>query len=324
LQRWRKPSIKIVFPLYLFKSSKNKASFDSLLAIMTVKNSKRSDQMSKLREKMKMDLELKGYASNTQTAYLKSVEKFALYHGRSPDLLGTDEIKQYLHYLITTMKVSHSYISTAYSALKFFYETTLGREWNMKEIPRSKKPKKLPVILSPSEIQDIFEAINNPKHKAILMTIYGGGLRASEVAHLKVTDIDSKNMTIRVNQGKGKKDRYTLLSQKNLNVLREYWSYYHPHDWLFPGIPITNSISTRSIQKIFEKAKDEAGIKKPVSAHTLRHCFATHLLEQGISLYHIQHLLGHSNPKTTNVYIHLTRRDILSVKSPLDLMEELR
>lgn len=280
--------------------------------------------MSKLREKMKMDLELKGYASSTQTAYLKSVEKFALYHRKSPDLLGTDEVKQYLHYLITTMKVSHSYISTAYSALKFFYETTLRRDWNMKEIPRSKKPKKLPVILSPSEIQDIFESISNPKHKAILMTTYGGGLRASEVAHLKVTDVDSKNMTIRVDQAKGKKDRYTLLSQKNLNVLREYWSYYHPHDWLFPGNPINNPISTRSIQRVFEKAKDKVGIKKPVSVHTLRHCFATHLLEQGISLYHIQHLLGHSNPKTTNIYIHLTRRDILSVKSPLDLMEELR
>lgn len=276
--------------------------------------------MTKLREKMRMDLELKGYSPSTQTSYLRHVKNFAINYGKSPDLLGTDEIKEYLHHIIISKKYSYSYLSNAYSALKFFYQTTLEREWDMKKIPRYKKPKRLPVILSSEEIRNIINVTQNIKHRAILMTIYGAGLRVSEAANLKVTDIDSKNMNIRIEQGKGKKDRYTLLSEENLKILRDYYKYYQPQYWLFPGNPPHKPISTRSIQKIFEKAKNKAEIKKNVSVHTLRHCFATHLVEAGISLYHIQHLLGHSNPNTTNIYIHLTRRDILSVKSPLDMI----
>ena len=155
------------------------------------------------------------------------------------------------------------------------------------------------------------------------MTIYGAGLRISEVVNLTVEDIDSNNMQIRVQQGKGKKDRYTLLSQTNLDLLRDYWKIYRPVKWLFPGRNPNNPFSTRSVQRIFKETCEKAGVKKKATVHTLRHCFATHLLQAGISVYHIQQLLGHSSPKTTSAYIHLTRRDILNVKSPLNLMKEI-
>lgn len=276
--------------------------------------------MSILRENMIRDMQLKGYSPNTQSAYVNHIKKYVEYFNKSPDRLGIEEIKQYLHYLIIIKKVSKSYVNSAYSALRFLYETTLKREWNIKEIPRVKKSKKLPVILSVSEVEQIFTETNNLKHKAILMTIYAAGLRVSEVANLRISDIDSKNMQIRIRQGKGEKDRYTILSYENLKILRDYWKYYQTKEWLFPGNPPDRPISTRSIQKIFKNAKDKAGIKKDATVHTLRHCFATHLLESGVDIYHIQHLLGHTNPKTTSIYIHLTRKDVLNIKSPLDLM----
>lgn len=233
---------------------------------------------------------------------------------------GGEEIKEYLHYLITVKKVSHSYVKTVYSALKFFYEVTLQRDWCMKGIPRSKKPKKLPVVLSKPELNDLFNAVTNLKHRAILVTIYAAGLRISEAVNLKVSDIDSKNMQIPVVQGKGQKDRYTLLSPKNLEILRDYWKYHHPTEWLFPGNTADKPISTGSIQKAFKSAKIKAGIKKEATVHTLRHSFATHLVEAGTSIYHIQQLMGHTSPKTTSVYIHISRKDILQVRSPFDSM----
>ena len=176
------------------------------------------------------------------------------------------------------------------------------------------------MVLAQSEIKDLFNAVINLKHRTILITIYAAGLRVSEAANLKVTDIDSRNMQIRVVQGKGQKDRYTMLSPKNLEVLRDYWKYYHPKDWLFPGNPMDKPISTRTIQKVFKTAKTKAGIKKEATVHTLRHSFATHLVEAGTSIFHIQQLMGHTNPKTTSVYIHLSRKDVLQIKSPLDTM----
>ncbi|MCC5910029.1 MAG: site-specific integrase [Clostridiaceae bacterium] len=276
--------------------------------------------MSELRKNMERDLQIKGYSTSTQDAYLKYVQAYAKYFNKSPDQLGVEEIKEYLHYLITVKKVSHSYVKTVYSALKFFYEVTLQREWSMKEIPRSKKPKKLPVVLSKPELNDLFNAVTNLKHRAILVTIYAAGLRISEAVNLKVSDIDSKNMQIRVVQGKGQKDRYTLLSSKNVEILRDYWKYHHPTDWLFPGNSMDKPISTRTIQKVFKTAKNKAGIKKEATVHTLRHSFATHLVEAGTSIYHIQQLMGHTSPKTTSVYIHISRKDILQVRSPFDSM----
>jgi site-specific recombinase XerD len=153
------------------------------------------------------------------------------------------------------------------------------------------------------------------------MTIYSAGLRVSEVVHLKVSDIDSQRMVIRVQQGKGKKDRYTLLGRRTLEVLRDYWRAYRPEEWLFPGQPAKGALSVSSVQKIFERARQQAGVKKPATVHTMRHSFATHLLEAGTDLYHIQRLLGHTTPKTTTVYLHLSRKDLGGVSSPIDLLE---
>lgn len=277
--------------------------------------------MGRLQDQMRMDLELKNLSPRTRSCYLTWMRSFALHFHRAPDELGEQEIRDYLHYLIQEKKASQSGISQAYSALKFFYETTLKRDWNGFRIPRVQMGKKLPVVLSQQEIQAIFSATRNLKHRAVLMTIYSAGLRVSEVVHLKVSDIDSQRMTIRVQQGKGQKDRYTLLSQRTLEVLRAYWKEYRPSGWLFPGKPETEPLSVSSVQRVFEKVLLRARIKKPASVHTLRHSFATHLLEAGTDLYHIQRLLGHTSPKTTAIYLHLSRKNLGDLTSPLDLLE---
>jgi site-specific recombinase XerD len=252
---------------------------------------------------MKRDMELKNYSPKTRFCYLASVKSFALHFHRSPAELGDQEIREYLHYLIQEKKASQSAISQAYSALKFFYETTLKRDWNGFRIPRVKMGRRLPVVLSLQEIQAIFSVTRNLKHRALLMTIYSAGLRVSEVVHLKVSDIDSQRMVIRVEQSKGAKDRYTLLAHRTLEVLRDYWRVYRPKEWLFPGQPAKGSLSISSVQQVFEKVLQEAGIKKHATVHTLRHSFATHLLEGRTDLYQVQRLLGHTTPKTTTVYL---------------------
>ena len=274
--------------------------------------------MGKLREQMKMDLKLKGYSPKTQAAYLGYMKKFVRYFGRSPAKMGEKEIREYLYHLITGRDLGDSSINSAYSALKFFYETTLCRDWNVAKIPRRKPEKRLPVVLDGSEIKQLLAVTTNLKHRALLMTTYSAGLRVSETAHLKVCDVDSKRMQLRVAQGKGKKDRYALLSPVTLNLLRDYWRQYRPFSWLFPGRSPERPISTRSIQKVFKDAKRKAGIKKPATVHTLRHSFATHLLEAGTDIYRVQKLMGHTTPKTTTIYIHLRRQDLLKVVSPLD------
>jgi len=274
--------------------------------------------MGKLREQMKMDLKLKGYSPKTQAAYLGYMKKFVRYFGRSPAKMGEEEIREYLYHLVTERDLGDSSINSAYSALKFFYKTTLCRDWNVAKIPRRKTEKRLPVVLDGSEIKQLFAVTTNLKHRALLMTTYSAGLRVSETAHLKVCDVDSKRMQLRIAQGKGKKDRYALLSPVTLNLLRDYWRQYRPFSWLFPGRLPESPISTRSIQKVFKDAKRKAGIKKPATVHTLRHSFATHLLEAGTDIYRVQKLMGHTSPKTTTIYIHLRRQDLLKVISPLD------
>lgn len=277
--------------------------------------------MSALKEKMVMDMELRKLSPNTIKTYITQVSKYARYYNKSPKLLGENEIRGYLHYCIKKKHYSESHINIIYSSLKFLYTITLQKEWNIKQIPRTKKNNKLPIILSRQEIQSLLGTITNLKHRAILMTIYGGGLRVNEAANLKVSDIDSKNMQILIRQGKGKKDRYTLLSKQNLKILREYYKKYRPSIWLFPGEKLDAPITENSIQRMFYKAKERAGIKKNVSIHTLRHCFATHLLEQRTDLCYIQQLMGHSSIGTTMVYLHLRRLDVLNVVSPLDKLE---
>jgi integrase/recombinase XerD len=265
-----------------------------------------------------MDLKLKGYSPKTQAAYLGYMKKFVRYFGRSPAKMGEKEIREYLYHLVTEKDLGDSSINSAYSALKFFYETTLCKDWNVAKIPRRKPEKRLTVVLDGSEIKQLLAVTINLKHRVLLMITYSAGLRVSETAHLKVCDVDSKRMQLRIAQGKGKKDRYALLSPVTLNLLRDYWKRYRPFSWLFPGCLPDRPISTRTIQKVFKKAKQKAGIKKPVTVYTLQHSFATHLLEAGTDIYRGQKLMGHTSPKTTTIYIHLRRQDLLKVVSPLN------
>ena len=275
--------------------------------------------MHQLKEQMITELQLRGYSPKTQKAYLGYMKGFTRYFGKSPDKLGEAEIREYLHFLIIKEK-SHSCVNGAYSALRFFYESTLHQNWNINQIPRIKQAKRLPLVLDVSEVKSLFEVTTNLKHRTILETTYASGLRVSETAHLKVSDIDSKRMQLRIEQGKGKKDRYSLLSEVNLELLRLYWKAYHPKEWLFPGYLLEKPISTRSIEKIFDRAKQKAGIKKAVSVHVLRHSFATHLLEAGYEIHYIQQLMGHASVQTTSVYIHLRNQNALKITSPLDLL----
>ena len=274
--------------------------------------------MEKLREQMRADLQLSGIKPKTQTDYLREVDNLAKYFNRSPEELGEAELKEYMLYLINERHLSEGTFRFYVAALKFLYRTTLKREWVIEKIRHPKRTKKLPIVLDLSEIESLFSVTRNLKHKAILMLTYSSGLRVSETARLKITDIDSKRMTIRISEGKGGKDRYSILSRTTLELLREYWRKYRPVGWLFNGAGKNSHISTNSIQQLFYKAKKLANITKPASVHTLRHSFATHLIEAGTSLHHVQLLLGHRSPTTTTVYLHVSRLNLAQVTSPLD------
>jgi site-specific recombinase XerD len=267
---------------------------------------------------MLVDLQLSGAKPSTQRAYLREAENLAKYFNKSPEQLGEDELKEYLLHMMKERHLSEGTFRFYVAGLKFLYRTTLKREWAVEKIRYPRAKRRLPVVLDLSEVQSLFSVTKNLKHKAILMMTYASGLRVSETARLKLTDIDSKRMTVRVTQGKGGKDRYSILSQTTLEHLRQYWRKYHPQEWLFPGAKEKDHLSTNSIQQLFYKAKKQAGITKPASVHTLRHSFATHLIEAGTSLHHVQMLLGHRSPTTTTVYLHVSRLNLAQVISPLD------
>ena len=274
--------------------------------------------MGKLRDQMLVDLQLRGATPRTQKTYLREVSNFAKYFNRSPKELGEGELKEYMLYLMKERHLSDGTFRFYVAALKFLYRTTLKREWVVEKIKCPKRKRKLPVVLDISEVESLFSVTTNLKHKAILMITYSSGLRVSETARLKMTDIDSKRMMVRVRQGKGGNDRYSILSQTALEHLRQYWRKYRPTEWLFEGAKKDDPLSTNSIQQLFYKAKKRAGITKPASVHTLRHSFATHLIEAGTSLHHVQLLLGHRSPTTTTVYLHVSRLNLAQVISPLD------
>jgi len=274
--------------------------------------------MSKLKEQMKADLQLRGFKPRTQETYLREVSNLARYFDKSPEELGKEEVKKSLLHLIEDKKLSQGTFKFYVSGIKFLYNTTLNRHEVVQDIKYPKAKIKLPVVLDLSEIQALFSATDNIKHKAILMIIYSSGLRISEASRLKITDIDSKRMMVRVEQGKGGKDRYTILAQTALDHLRQYWRQYHPKEWLFEGQKDNTHITTSTIYQIFCDAKERAGITKPVSPHSLRHSFATHLVEAGTSLHHVQLLLGHRSPTTTTVYLHVSQLNLAQVVSPLD------
>ncbi len=274
--------------------------------------------MKRLRDQMLVDLQLSGATPRTQKTYLREAGNLAKYFNRSPAELGEDQLKEYMLYLMKQRHLSEGTFRFYVAALKFLYRTTLKREWAVENIRYPRAKRKLPVVLDLSEVESLFAVTPNLKHKVILMITYSSGLRASETARLKITDIDSKRMMVRIGQGKGGKDRYSILSQTTLEHLRQYWRKYHPTEWLFNGARKNAPLSTNSIQQLFYKAKKRAGITKPASVHTLRHSFATHLIEAGTSLHHVQLLLGHRSPTTTTVYLHVSRLNLAQVISPLD------
>ncbi len=272
--------------------------------------------MGKLRDQMLVDLQLSGAKPRTQKTYLREVENLTKHFNR-PEELGEAELKEYMLYLINERHLSEGTFRFYVAGLKFFYRTTLKRDWPVEKIRHPRSKRKLPVVLDLSEVESLFSVTRNLKHKAILMMTYSSG-EVNETARLKLTDIDSKRMTVKVNDGKGGKDRYSNLSKTTLEHLRQYWRKYRPTEWLFEGQKKDDHITVHSIQLMFYAARKRAGIIKAASVHTLRHSFATHLIEAGTSLHHVQLLLGHKSPTTTTIYLHVSRLNLSQVISPLD------
>jgi len=279
--------------------------------------------MTPLRQRMLEDMAIRNLAENTQSAYIQQVVAYARYFHRAPEELGPEEIRAYQIYLTQTRMLSASSVSVATGALRFLYKVTLKRTWAVEEIPMPKRPFKLPVILSREEVMHFLDAIDNLKHRAILMTAYAAGLRISEATHLKVTDIDSQRMMLRVDQGKGRKDRYVMLSPRLLDELRAYWKAAHPMPWLFPGDLPGQPITRGAVQLACQKARRASDIKKPVTPHALRHAFATHLLESGTDVRTIQLLLGHRSLATTSRYLKVATSTVCATASPFDLLPKV-
>ncbi|MBI2370554.1 MAG: site-specific integrase [Deltaproteobacteria bacterium] len=277
--------------------------------------------MTALRARMDNDMILRGMAPRTREAYIAAVARLARCSGRSPEHLSEQEVQTYLLHMIREEKLAWSTCNIAVHALRFLYHITLGRERTQFCIPVAKQPATLPAILSPEEVRRVSEGASNRKHRALLVTTYAAGLRVSEVVRLKVGDIDAARRSLRVEQGKGAKDRYTLCSPRLVEELRVYWRVYRPPLWLFPARGGQQPMDPSSAQKIYYAAKGRAGITKPGGIHALRHAFATHLLEAGTDLHTIQRLLGHGHIGSTMRSLHLAQKTLLAPTSPLELLD---
>ncbi|MCK4359505.1 MAG: tyrosine-type recombinase/integrase [Candidatus Cloacimonetes bacterium] len=266
-------------------------------------------------------LQLKNYSEPTIKTYRLHFKMFLKYHQNTKlEAFTHEQIRQYLLYLVNEKKYSTSAQNQAINSIKFYYEKVLGKPVEKYYVPRPRKEKKLPQVLSENEVTIILKQIKNLKHKCIIYLIYSAGLRLTEVVHLKISDIQSDRKQIFIRSAKGNKDRYVILSDIILNLLRRYYKEYHPKEWLFEGRS-GEKFSKRVIQKIFKAAVIKSGVNKPATIHTLRHCFATHLLEHGTDLRYVQHLLGHKNLKTTERYTHVSKNAIDRIKSPLDVLK---
>ncbi len=275
--------------------------------------------MSELREKFLRHMTLKGYGEQTKEVYLESIIGLTRFYKLSPDQMNNDHLCRYLHYGIEERNWSRSKVNQVISAMKILWTQVLGREWDAMTLPRPRRSKTLPVVLSREEVTRLFNVVTNLKHRTLLMVTYSSGLRIGETLGLKTGDIDSNRMMIHVHRGKGNKDRYVVLSQVALDMLRMYYSLYRPAEWLFETGKAC-VMSRRTAQLIMQQAVRKAGISKKVSLHTLRHSFATHLMEQGVSLAIIRQLLGHCSLKTTSIYLHVQPYAMDKVKSPLDTL----
>ena len=275
--------------------------------------------MTTLRQRMIEDLRLQNYSPKTERIYLYQIARLARYFRRSPDQLTQPQLDQYQRQLIAK-PVSWSDFNQAVCAMRFFYRKTLGYDWNIKHLPFPKQPEKLPVVLTLQEVRLLLAAIHNQKYRMLFSTMYACGLRISEAIALRISDIDSQRMFIRVQGGKGRKDRYVPLGEKLLVQLRDYWKKYRPPCYLFPGREPNSPVSVRTLRDAFRAAASSAGIEKPIKPHTLRHSFSTHLLEAGVDLRSIQLMLGHAKLETTAIYTHVTNDRIRSTLSYLDLL----
>jgi len=278
--------------------------------------------MSELRRKMQADLRIRNYAERTQKTYISRVAEMARHYNRSPADLSAEEVREYLRYLKDDREVSRSAFVQMIAALRFLYRFTLGQPEMVPKMPYPRGKRRHPVVLSRQEVVRWLKAIPNLKHRTVGLVLYGAGLRISEALALELSDIDSERMVITVRHGKGDADRQVTLSEVLLKALRAYWWVYAPPTFLFPGKDPEKPLTVSTIQRALKAARHRAGIGKKASAHTLRHSYATHLLESGTDLRVIQTLLGHSSLRTTEIYTHVTTERLRATRSPLDAVSE--
>jgi integrase/recombinase XerD len=277
--------------------------------------------MTPLRQRMREDMQVRNLSPHTQRAYIENVARFARHFGRSPVELGPEEIRSYQVYLTRDRKLAPSSLGIAVCALRFLYKVTLKQPWSFDDlIPAPKKPRRLPVVLSPDEVVRALECVTSPKHRAVLTTCYAAGLRISEAVRLRPRDLDSQRMVIRIEQGKGQRDRYVMLSPKLLAVLRDWWRLSRPTTWLFPGERPDHPLGRAAVEQACHRARRRARLTKPLTPHVLRHCFAVHLLEAGTDVRTIQLLLGHRSLETTARYLRIATTKVCATTSPLDLL----
>jgi len=277
--------------------------------------------MTPLRQRMTEDMQVRNLSPCTQTSYVQQVSLFARHFDKSPEQLGPEEIRAYQVYLTNEKKLAPGSVLIAVAALRFLYKVSLKKDWTFEElIPAPKKPQTLPIVLSPEEVIQFLGCVTNTKHHAILTTCYAAGLRISEAVRLTIPDIDSQRMVLRVDQGKGQKDRYVMLSPKLLEILRAWWRVEKPKQWLFPGDHPGQHISKDAVEQACQKARRRCSIPKPITPHSLRHAFAVHLLESGTDVRTIQLLLGHRSLATTARYLRIATSKVCSTSSPLDLL----
>jgi integrase/recombinase XerD len=273
--------------------------------------------VSTLRRQMIEDMKIRNMSPNSQKVYTYAVANFAAFHRRSPDQLGIEHIREYrLHLIARGLKATS--INPIIGALRFFYGTTLRRKEMVEQIPYARREDTLPAVLTPDEVIRLFKATPDLKNRTALITIYAAGLRISEVVALTIRDINSERMVIEVRQGKGRKDRYVMLSEQLLAILRDYWRRTRPTEWLFPGPNPSRHLTVHSLQRACREAANAAGLNKSVTVHTLRHSFATHLLEQGVDIRVIQDLLGHRQITSTTRYARVAINTIRQIQSPLE------
>ncbi len=274
--------------------------------------------MTTLRKKFHDFMQLRNLSPKTQESYLKALVDLSVYYNKSPDLINQDEVYQYVLYLQNCKGLTFSSCNVALCAFRCFYNQFLNGGTIVFKVPARRTPKTLPTVYTRQEVQSLIQCTDHPKYRLIFMTAYGTGLRLQELIHLKVADINSQEMAIMVRQGKGKKDRITLLPRQLLEELRSYYRLFQPKEWLFYSCRPNQPLGRDSVSRKFRDSKKKAGITKPGGIHTLRHCFATHLLESGVSIRTVQHLLGHADISTTTVYLHVSKTLISKVSSPLD------